>query len=492
VFTLEDLLRGLAGGLATRIPQGSEALGFRAAAIDSRLATPDSLFIALPGARVDGHAFVAAALERGARGALVRREWALGEAANELPGALLIDPAHPPAAIGAAERVLVLADDPLAALHQLARYKRSQARATVIGITGSVGKTSTKDVTAAVLQTRFGTLKSPRSYNNEATMPLTLLQLRDDHEVAVLEMGMWAAGEISLLCDLARPKLGVVTNVGPSHLERMGSIEAIQRAKAELPQALPPDGVAILNADDPRVRAMAQETRAQVFRYGLGAEADLRAEEVESAGRAGIRFWARHEHERVRVELPLLGRHSVYTALAALSVGINLGMAWEELLAGLRAAADQQRVAVVAGLNGAQLIDDSYNAAPLSMVAALNLLDELEGRKIAVLGDMLELGSHEEEGHRLVGRRAAEVADLLLVCGWRARAWIGPEARAAGMRAGDVLEAEDNATATALLRTLLQPNDNVLIKGSRGQTMEQIVQALRQPTDPEELSRGGS
>jgi UDP-N-acetylmuramoyl-tripeptide--D-alanyl-D-alanine ligase len=493
VFTLADIFGGLAAQVGARAaPAGSHLVAFAEAVIDSRLATPGALFIALPGERVDGHAFVAAALDAGARGALVRREWALQQAERLPAKALLLDMAQPPASIDAQAPVLLLTDDPLVALQRAARAKRLRARATVIGITGSVGKTSTKELTAAVLHSRFGTLKNPRSYNNEATMPLSLLQLSADHDVAVLEMGMWATGEIALLCDLARPSLGVVTNVGPSHLERLGSLEAIQRAKGELPRALPPTGTAILNVDDPRVRAMADETPAAVFFYGLDEAADLKAESIQSRGLAGIAFTARHCGERVPVELPLLGRHSVYTALAALSVGLRLGMDWEAMLAGLNSAEIGQRLVARPGLHGARIIDDSYNAAPASVLAALDVLAELDGRRIAVLGDMLELGSFEEAGHRQVGRRAAAVADLLVVCGPRARAWIGPEALAAGMRPAAVLEAEENAAVAALLRPLLGSDDYVLIKGSRGQAMESIVTALQRPPDPEELTRGGS
>lgn len=490
MFTLEELLQSM--NQPAQAAAHGAGVAFGEAVIDSRLVREGSLFVALPGAHVDGHTFVAQALASGAKGALVSRAWAQ-ERGSVAPEALLLDPAQPLSEPPAADaQLLLLADDPLEALHGAARHKRSLVNPTVVGITGSVGKTSTKELTAALLHTRFGTLKNPRSYNNEATMPLTLLQLASDHEVVVLEMGMWAPGEIALLCDLAQPQLGVVTNVGPSHLERMGSLEAIARAKGELPRALPAGGVAILNIDDPLVRAMATETAARPFFYGLDAAADLRAEGIESRGLQGISFWACYRDERMHLKLPLLGRHSVYTALAAIAVGLLLGMSWDEITTGLSSGEAEQRLVAVPGIGGAQLIDDTYNASPVSVLAALNLLSELDGRRVVVLGDMLELGNQEESGHREVGRRVADVADLLLACGQRARAYVADEARQAGMPPEAVIEADDNEAAVALLRPILRQGDYVLVKGSRGQAMEAIVAALARRPDHEEHIGGGS
>jgi UDP-N-acetylmuramoyl-tripeptide--D-alanyl-D-alanine ligase len=450
VFTLAELLQGLSDGHT--LPAGSHEFAFDEAVIDSRLAEPGALFVALPGARVDGHEFVAQALERGARGALVRRGWVLRQGQALVGAAQLVDAtALTDGPIDTERPVLIEVGEPLAALHQAARHKRKGSQATVVGITGSVGKTSTKELTAALLHHRFGTLKNPRSYNNEATLPLSLLQLQPDHDVAVLEMGMWAPGKIAKQGDLARPQLGIVTNVGPSHLERMGSMEAIAHAKGELPRALPAGGVAFLNIDDQRVRAMADDTAARVFYYGLDSAADLWADQIESCGLQGIGFCAHYQGEAVHMKLPLIGRHSVHTALASMAVGLHLGMDWQELLEGLQAGDAQLRLVAVPGINGTQLIDDTYNASPASVFAALNLLSEMAGRKIAVLGDMLELGSYEAEGHRQVGRRVAEVADLLIACGQRAHTWIAPEALAAGMPADAVLPVASNDAAIAVL-----------------------------------------
>lgn len=483
MLNLEEMLLGVQPEETRRqpaLPAALRQLGFSEVVIDSREVVPGSLFVALPGERVDGHAFLADAAARGARAALVQRSQAAGIALDR-PTALIDPGADLPAEADSAAMLLIAVEDTLAALQRLAAYYRGLFAPKVIGITGSVGKTSTKEVVAAVLGRRYRTLKNPRSYNNEATLPISLLQLTAADEVAVLEMGTFGPGEITLLTQIARPDIGIVTNVGPSHLERMGSLDAIARAKSELVQALPEDGYAILNADDQRVRAMAEVTRARSFLYGLDPSADLWADEIESRGLEGISFRAHHAGESVALKLPLLGRHSVHTALAAASAGLLLGLGWDAIIAGLRDRRAQLRLLAVPGFGGATLIDDTYNASPASSLAALNLLAELEGRRIVALGDMLELGDYEQEGHRLVGRRVAQVADLLIVIGRRA-AWIAEEAASAGMPRERILRAASNDEVIALLRERMQPGDYVLVKGSRGAAMEGIVAALqRQP-----------
>jgi UDP-N-acetylmuramoyl-tripeptide--D-alanyl-D-alanine ligase len=486
VLNLEEVLLGVQpeGALreALAIPAALGQVAFSEAAIDSREVAPGALFVALRGERTDGHDFLAAAFARGAYGALVQREQLEGQVLDR-PVAL-VDPisgegladATPDAAL------LITVDNPLAALQRLAAYHRRLFSPKVIGITGSVGKTSTKEVTAAVLRRRYRTLKNPRSFNTEATLPIALLQLAGDHEVAVLEMGTFGPGEITLLTQLARPHIGIVTNIGPSHLERMGNIDTIARAKSELVQALPNNGYAILNVDDQRVRGMATQTAAQPFFYGLDPAADLWADEIESRGLEGITFHAHHAGEDVVLKLPLLGRHSVHTALAATAAGLLLGLGWDAIVAGLRDESAQLRLLAVPGVGGATLIDDTYNASPTSSLAALNLLADLDGRRIVTLGDMLELGSYEEEAHRMVGRRVAEVADILIVVGQRAR-WIAEEAANGGLPRDHILTAATNDEVIGLLRDIVAQGDYVLIKGSRGVAMEGIVAALqRQPT----------
>jgi len=482
VLKLNEVLIGVQPAEQRQTPQVPPALdqvAYSETVIDSRLATPGSLFAALNGEKVDGHHFLANAVAHGASAALVRR----AQVAD-------LDPGRPFAVVDATgaglegttpDTVLLIAvDDPLAALQRLAAYHRGLFTPKVIGITGSVGKTSTKEVAAAVLRRRFSTLKNPRSYNTESTLPISLLQLEAHHDVAVLEMGAYGPGDISLLAEIARPDIGIVTNIGPSHMERMGSLETVARAKSELVRALPDDGYAILNIDDPRVRDMAQVTPARPFFYGLDPAADLYSDQIESRGLGGIAFRAHYAGEAVMLKLPLLGRHSVHTALAAAAPGLLLGLGWDAIIDGLRDESAQLRLLAVPSASGATLIDDTYNASPASSLAALNLLAELDGRRIVVLGDMLELGPVEEQSHRVVGRRVAEVADLLISVGQRAR-WIADEARISGMGAGQITMLDTNAEAIELLGRLMRAGDTVLIKGSRGVAMETIVAALQQP-----------
>jgi UDP-N-acetylmuramoyl-tripeptide--D-alanyl-D-alanine ligase len=381
-------------------------------------------------------------------------------------------------------------EDSLRGLQQLAFFWRSKFNPRVIGITGSVGKSSTKELVWSVLSSRFKTLKSEGNYNNEIGLPLTLLKLNSSHERVVLEMGMYDLGEISFLCRLAHPHMGVITNVGPTHLGRLGTIERIAQAKAELVQALPAaetnelgqeiGGVAILNYDDPLVLPMAQQTKAHVFTYGLSSGADLWASDVVSAGLEGVRFVLHYQDEAIHVRVPLLGRHSVHTALVAVLVGLVEGLDWEEVIAGLQTlpSSAQLRLVAVPGPNGSTLLDDTYNASPASTLAALNLLDDLAAtKKIAVLGEMMELGSFEEEGHRKVGCRAAGVVDLLITIGPRTR-FIVAEARACGLDPASILELESNQAAAEYLKTTLEPGSIVLIKGSLSRRMSEIVTAL--------------
>jgi len=458
------------------------------AVIDSRAVEPGSLFVALRGQHTDGHLFLMDAFKAGARAALAEpHALTLGaSAAFVLPDGSVRPPDEPLPAGQGEPRVVFVVPDSLAGLQQLAGWWRAQMPAVAVGITGSVGKTSSKEIIANVLAQRYHTLRSSGNLNNEIGLPLTLLQLRPEHERAVLEMGMYALGEIAQLCRLAQPRIGVVTNVGPVHLERLGSIERIAQAKAELPQALPSaaqGGVAILNADDPLVLQMAQLTRARVFTYGLSPQADLWADQVAGLGLDGIRFRLHYRDEAFFVKLPILGRHSVHTALRGAAVGLADGLEWPEILAGLNDQRGQLRLMIVPGRRETTLIDDTYNASPDSMLAALNLLEDVANaahRPIAVLGDMHELGTYEETGHRRVGGRAAQVVTKLITVGARAR-WIAEEAIACGMSPDDVYATADKDEALTILERLLRPGDVVLVKGSRAAGLEAIVDALSRP-----------
>jgi UDP-N-acetylmuramoyl-tripeptide--D-alanyl-D-alanine ligase len=473
-LTLADVIEGLTE-YQVEAPQPIKTV-----VIDSQQASEGSLFVALPGENTDGHLFVADAFQQGAIAAIVHQPveaYGAGrviEVDRPIEFSSLIENDLP---------ICIRVKDSLSGLQQLAAFWRRKFDPRVIGITGSVGKSTTKELVRAVLATRFDTLANEGNLNNEIGLPLTLLNLTTSHERVVLEMGMYDLGEISLLCDIACPHVGVVTNVGPSHLDRLGTIERIARAKTELVQALPPaieGGMAILNYDDPLVLPMMKETQAQVLTYGLSPEADLWASDVISAGLEGIRFIFHYEGETIHTRVPMLGRHSVHTALRAALVGLAEGLDWQDIISGLQSlpSSAQLRLVAVPGPNHSILLDDTYNASPASTIAALNLLDDLAAaKKIAVLGDMLELGSFEEEGHRKVGCRAADVVDLLIVIGTRA-GFIVEGAEACGLDPSLIMKLENNRAAIAYLEKSLEPEDVVLLKGSNAQKLDEIVLAL--------------
>ncbi len=468
-LTFADIIEALTGARPSWATQAiSDAV------IDSRQAISGSLFVALPGEKVDGHDFVTDAFNRGASFALVDRDIETSAPILDLRDAAGLAEISP-----SGDHCALRVTDSLTALQQIARFWRQQLDLQVIGITGSVGKSTTKEVVAAVLDQNRPTLKNIGNLNNEIGLPLTILRLQRGHRFAVLEMGFYVPGEIEFLCEIAQPHIGVLTNIGTVHAERAGSQEAIARGKSELVQALPanPEGVAILNYDDSWVRDMAAKTQAKVFFYGLEAGADLWADQVEGLGLDGIRFRLHYGHEMFHLKVPLIGRHSVHTALRATAVGLVLGLTWDEIIAGLRSEQAQLRLVAVRSKCGALLLDDTYNASPQSTLAALNLLAEMSGRKIAVLGDMLELGQYERLGHEKVGGRAAEVADEIITVGHRAKI-IAKSARKNNFPPQKMSEFERSEQVIAYLENYLETTDVVLVKGSRGMSMDQIVASL--------------
>ncbi len=361
----------------------------------------------------------------------------------------------------------------------------------MIGVTGSVGKTTTKEAIAAVLDGETPIFKNRANYNGLYGLPIALGELRPDQRLAVLELAADHAGEIARLCAITRPRVGVVTTVEPAHLETFGDVDAIAREKGELVSALPADGLAVLNADDPRVAAMAARSAAPVIRYGTdrnttAACCDLYASEI-IVTREGVHFHVETPAGRGHVRLPLLGRHQVYAALAALAVGLHHGVALDVLTARLEALPRLPgRLNPLPGRRGSLILDDSYSASPAAVEAALETLAALEARRrVAVLGDMLELGDYEAAGHEAVGRRAAQTVDRLVTRGNRARR-TADAARAAGLAADQIVvtyTAEDAAEAAL---GGLGPGDVVLVKGSLATRMEQVTRLLM--AEPEQAA----
>ncbi len=446
------------------------------AVIDSRDAIEGSLFIALPGENVNGHAYVQAAFEHGAVLALVDRE--LGPEFNVLdlrPGKFN------PAQVAIELPLCLRVDDALTALQVTAAYWRRRHDLLTIGITGSVGKTSTKELAADLLARKYTVLKNPGNRNNEIGLPLTLLELGEQHDCAVLEMGFYVPGEIQLLCKIAQPQIGVVTNVGTVHAERAGSQEVIARGKAELVQSLPPApaGTAILNMDDPWVLTMFGKTHAKVLSYGVEGSADLAASQIKSHGLDGISCVLTYAGEEHAIRSPLIGEFSVYTLLRAAAVGLVAGLDWQTIE---RALADGQmdlRMRKLPLSNGVMVIDDTYNASPASTNAALALLKSLQGRRVAILGDMLELGPYEESGHQSVGETAATAADLLILIGPRSKITADAAVRA-GLPEEQIQWFPDSRAAAQPAAELIQTGDVVLVKGSNSMHMDQIIAALKE------------
>lgn len=467
MLTLADVLEAL-----TSVRPANATAIITEAAIDSRQVIPGSLFVAISGENADGHDYIADAFKRGASFALIQKDLDASFPTLDLRSGLSTD-SHPQLDSPLCLRV----DNTVAALQHTARFWRRKLDLRVVGITGSVGKSTTKELVAEVLGVRYRTLKNPGNLNNEIGLPLTILRLGSGYERAVLEMGFYVPGEIQFLCDIALPQIGVISNVGTVHAERAGSQEAIAQGKSELIQSLPADGVAILNFDDPWVRKMEEKSKARVFFYGLSPEADLWADQIEGLGLDGIRFRLHYKSEILHTRVPMIGRHSVHTVLRAASVGLNDGLTWQEILEGLSHGHAQLRLVAVRSGNGALVLDDTYNASPESVLAALNLLAELDGRRIAVLGDMLELGPYERQGHEMVGMRASQVAKVLLTLGTRARI-IAEAARRAGMKPANILEFESPEPIVSWLNKNLTSNDVVLIKGSHGLRMDRITATL--------------
>jgi UDP-N-acetylmuramoyl-tripeptide--D-alanyl-D-alanine ligase len=430
---------------------------------DTRTLAPGAVFVALVGERFDGHAFLAAAARAGAAAAVVAD--ATADAAG-LP------------------RLAVA--DPLAALGALARHHRLRFTLPVVGVTGSNGKTTTREMIAAILAERGPVLKTEGNLNNEVGVPLTLLGLTDRHQAAVIEMGMNHPGEIARLTAMARPQVGVVTNAAAAHLEGLGSVDGVADAKAELYAGLPEGGIAVVDADDARMlaRARASGRRLLTFAAGRQRRGDVAVLEVLSQDASGMRFLLGVGNRELQVTLALVGAHNARNAAAAACAAIALGASDQEIVKGLAAVRPVGRRLRLERLpQGLLLVDDCYNANPPSMGAALATLAELAraegGRPLAALGDMLELGPAELELHRGVGAEAARLPVApLFGFGPRSREMLAG-AREAGLAPERTFHTEDVAALAGAVRAAAAPGDVLLVKASRGMRLERLVEALR-------------
>ena len=469
MLTLGDVLTGTKGWIAWPWPGDdvSRDIVFTAIVIDSRQVVSGALFFALPGTAMDGHEFLGDAAAHGAQCAVVSEVWLQQRTHTPNP---------PPLPVIAVPETLI-------ALHDLAAWWRGRFPNTpVVGITGSVGKTSAKEAIAAVLGTRYRVVKTPGNFNAITSMPLVLLDITAETEVAVIEMSLYDPGDIATMTRIAAPTIGVVTTIGMSHVERLGSQAAIIRNKGDLIAGLPADGVAVLNGDDREARRMQFRSEARCYMYGTLPINLIRATEVTSRGLDGIAFDLHLPGASPRAVIsPMLGTHNVYAALSAATVGYVLDLTPEEIARGLAGQQERLRLTTAPGPNGATLIDDTYNSSPQSAIAALDLLASLDARRrVAVLADMFELGDYSAEAYEIVGTHAAKTADVLYAFGPRSVA-TAEAARMAGMPADAVVSiaADDKDALAARLRAELAPGDLVLVKGSRGMHMDELIAALR-------------
>lgn len=468
MFTFDDIRQGTAGKarvVSRTIPDPQ--LIFRSAHHDNRQIEAGDLFIALKGARVDGHSFIPAAAQTGAIGALCTEE------ATDVP----------------ADFIQIIVPDVVAALHAIAHAQR-QPTTTYIGITGSNGKTSTKEAIASMLSRLAPTLKTLSSYNTEIGYPLALLRLEPQHCYAVLEMGAQWVGELANLCTITAPDWSMVTNVGASHLEYFGTPERVAQAKSELVQALTPEGIAFLNYDDSNVRAMGAKTSATIFSYGISDDAAVRASNIGGDTLRGRNFTLHYQEDSIAIQLHIPGEHGITMALAAAAVGLAAGMALEAVKAALEDLKTfKRRGEIKAGPNGSTLIDDSYNANRQSILAISRAMHKAqinaEGKRWAVLGDILELGNYARDEHHKTGLELATLVDYIVAIGDQARFYV-EGAIEAGLPAeqtyyyaaslDDCLELEAAKRAAAdLLIQQVKSSDLLLLKASLGLSMDTLL-----------------
>ena len=459
-ITIEEVLRATGG----RLLQGEERAFFQGISTDSRMVGEGELFIALKGPRFDGHHFALKALEKKAGGVVIE---------EDKTGDIRWNGYRP--------KAVIVVKDTLRALGDLARERRRRYRIPVVALTGSNGKTTTKEMISACLETTFPILKTRENLNNLIGLPLTLLNLTEKERVVILEMGMNVPGEIRRLTEIAEPDVGLITNIQIVHLEGVGSLERVREEKGELFRRMRRDGTILVNQNDPHVIDLASEFSGQKITFGVEKSADVMAKEIRLRGAEGTSFNLILEGEEIEVSLPLLGRHFVPNALSAIAVASLFGIEVKKAKEALeRFRPFPMRMEIIHLEGGKTLINDAYNANPRSMELALETLAEIKGkgRAIAVLGDMLELGDFTEEAHRQIGEKVEELSiDLLLTMGEKAPLVVESAVRH-GFEPKRTRVMESHSEAISILKEVVQEGDWILIKGSRRMAMEKIVEGL--------------
>lgn len=460
IFQIEEILRATGG----RLIQGYENTIFHGISTDSRTLQPGELFIPLKGARYDGHDFLREALEKKASGVLVEEEKVGDFRWN-----------------GYRSKAVISVRDTLRALGDIAKYRRGKFKSKVIGLTGSNGKTTSKEMISVCLEITYKTLKTEGNLNNLIGLPLTLLKLDETKEVVILEMGMNVPGEVRRLTEIAQPDVGLITNIQKAHLEGMGNLERIKEEKGELFRGIKDRGTIIVNQDDPMVIDLARNFLGQKITFGIENSADLMARDIKLRGKSGTSFHLVFKEKEMEVEIPLLGRHFVYNALSAIASAIIFGIELERVRETLkRFKSIPMRMEIIELREGIFIINDTYNANPRSMELALETLSEMrgKGRAIAVLGDMLELGTYSNAAHRDLGMKVGKFSiDFLIALGEEAPVVV-ESAIKHGLGLEKAMVVESHQEAISILKNTIKQGDWILVKGSRGMRMEKIVKGL--------------
>jgi UDP-N-acetylmuramoyl-tripeptide--D-alanyl-D-alanine ligase len=444
--------------------KSSEDFKIKGVSIDSRKAEPENLFVAIKGEKFDGHEFIKDALDKGAT-CIILEEKRFSQKEKHLFSST-------------SEKRAVLVGDTRTALQSLAKWYKDKFKLKVVGITGTNGKTTTKEMIAEILSRKYEVLRSEKSFNNQIGVPLTLLKLNPETEVLVLELGMNQPGEIGVLTRMVKPDIGLITNIGPAHLEFMGSLENIARAKFELLENMDENGIIILNADDPYLLERAEKEEKKVYTFGLERKADFMAEKIMQDGNG---FFSFSVNSSTPIKLKLLGKHNLYNALAAFSTGSILGVEKEKIKEALENYTPFELRMELVEIDGIKIINDAYNANPFSMEKALQTLRGIKtgGRKIAVLGDMLELGEKSLEFHKKIGEEVKECnIDFLFTFGELSRA-IALGALENGIDKKNVFSFQDKKRLIENLLEMMKPGDLILFKGSRKMGLEEIVNDLK-------------
>lgn len=466
-LSVEEIARATGGDVESGL---SDIAIFASVSTDSRTVEPGDLFVALRGENYDGHDFLTSAVDKGAMGIVAARD-ATNPFLKRIPKQYM-------------HVTLIRVDDTLKAFQEIARIAARKIGAKVVAVTGSTGKTTTKDMIASVLRGLGKTAASAENFNNEVGLPATILAADADTGYMVLEMGMRGIGQIAELTRIAKPHIGVITNVGLTHIELLGSEENIAAAKAELAAGVRPTGTVVVNAGDAWTGRVRGESAAKVLTFGVEPAADVRAEDIVMDNRARASFTVKSavdgKASEFTVKLTIPGRHNVENALAAAAACLALGAPASKVAKGLENAdISAKRMNFIESMSGVLIIDDTYNASPTSVKAALETLKAASGdRKIAVLGDMLELGEASKEAHLEAGRRSAAAADILIAAGELAEA-IAKGARQAGMSADAVMYFADAEEAMAELKAEIKKGDVVLVKASRALKFERIVECIK-------------